>query len=92
MDKTYYKDYQTFIDRYGINSQLLMCIEEMSELTKELCKFNRYKDTDKEPQILNNIKEEIADVLNMTEELSYYFGAEEIEKIRKSKIERALKK
>lgn len=82
--------YQMFIDNYGIDSQILMCIEEMSELTKELCKINRYVGTDKEGQIIENIREEIADVLNMAEQLEYYYGEEEIEKIRKSKIDRFL--
>lgn len=70
-----------------------MAIEEMSELIKELCKYERYKDDkEKVEQILANIKEEIADVLNTVEQLSYYFGQEEVEVIRNQKIERALKK
>ena len=81
--------YQMFIDNYGIKSQRLLCIEEMSELTKELCKINRYAGTDKEKQVIENIKEEIADVLNMVEQLEYIFGADDIEKIRTDKIERS---
>ena len=93
MREEFIKDYQFFIEKCGIESQMLMAVEEMSELTKELCKFNRYKtDKEKSKQILDNIKEEIADVLNMAEQLEYYFGEEEIEKIRKQKIERTLKR
>ena len=84
--------YKFFIDEFGINSQILMCIEEMSELTKELCKLDRYKGTNKEQEILANIREEIADVLNMTEQLEYYYGSDEIEKIRLEKINRAMNK
>lgn len=43
------------VDKYG-DKQINICIEEMSELTKALCKHNRGK-TD-----IENIKEEIADV------------------------------
>ena len=37
--KNFQKEYDTFIETYGFDSQILMCIEEMSELTKELCKY-----------------------------------------------------
>lgn len=84
--------YKFFIDEFGINSQILMCIEEMSELTKELCKLDRYKRTNKEQEILANIREEIADVLNMAEQLEYYYGSDEIEKIRLEKIKRTMSK
>ena len=58
MKKEYASIYQKFIDEFGIESQMMMCIEEMSELTKELCKYFRYKDTDKISQVENNIIEE----------------------------------
>ena len=38
--------YKGFIDKYGIRSQRQQSIEEMSELIKELCKFERYAGTD----------------------------------------------
>ena len=81
--------YDKFLNEFGIESQHHMCIEEMSELTKAICKFERFKGTDKESEILDNLKEEIADVLNMVEELEHYYGIEDIENIRKSKIDRA---
>ncbi len=44
------------IDKYGVDMQLNVAIEELSELTKELCKYKRgYKNQ-------NEIAEEIADV------------------------------
>ena len=93
MREDFRKDYQFFIDKWGIDAQMLMAVEEMSELTKELCKLNRFKDNnEKSKEIINNIKEEIADVINMAEQLEYYFGEQDIEKIRKEKIERTLKR
>lgn len=82
--------YEKFINVYGIKSQMRMCIEEMSELTKELCKLERHFGTEKQVQVENNIREELADVLNMAEQLEFYFGTDEIEKIRKQKIDRAI--
>jgi len=45
------------LDTYGVEAQRLMCIEEMSELTKELCKNSRGRMNEEQ------IAEEIADVL-----------------------------
>lgn len=59
---------QTIANHYGLSSQMLMCIEEMSELTKELCKYHRC--IGKEA----NIIDEIADVKIMVEQLEYIFG------------------
>ena len=84
--KNFQKEYDTFIETYGFDSQILMCIEEMSELTKELCKYKRYSDE----KIINNIREELADVFNCVEQLSYHFGFEEVQKIREYKINRAI--
>ena len=80
--------YHAFVTKYGERSQRMQCIEEMSELIKELCKLERYKGTDKEKAVIENIKEEIADVLNMVEQLEYVYGEEDIEKIRDAKIAR----
>ena len=88
MREDFIEVYEAFASKYGEQSQRYQCIEEMSELIKELCKLDRYKGTDNESQILDNIKEELADVLNMVEQLEYIFGAEDIEKIRTQKIER----
>ena len=81
--------YKAFAEKYGVQSQCLQCIEEMSELTKELCKLERYRGTKKELEIVENIKEELADVLNMAEQLAYIFGADEIEQIRDNKIKKS---
>ena len=70
----------------------MIIIEEMSELTKELCKFLRYKNANKEKleEIINNIHEETADVLNCVEQLELMFDADEIEKFRQLKLQRTL--
>ena len=43
MDNYYKNSYKKFLDGWGYDAQSLMCIEEMSELTKALCKYKRFK-------------------------------------------------
>ena len=84
--------YKTFLSHWGYDAQSLMVIEEMSELTKALCKYKRFGKENSSQEIKDNILEEIADVLNTVEQLELYFGKEEIEEIRKQKIEKTLNK
>ena len=91
MREDFVEVYKDFLDKYGMWSQCMQCIEEMSELTKELCKLNRYKDVLDKADMMVAIREEIADVLNMVEQLQYIFGAEEIDNIRLQKINNSKK-
>lgn len=86
MVEKYREHYKSFLDAWGYDAQALMVIEEMSELTKEICKRNRKRKDYKEEDLI----EEIADVLNMVEQLEYYFGEEKVEKVREQKIQRTL--
>ena len=61
------------IDTYGINAQLDMCVEEMSELTKEICKHKRGANN------RDSIIEEIADVSIMIEQLKLMFNINDFE-------------
>lgn len=76
--------YKQAISAYGEKAQKLMAIEEMSELTKEICKDFRGK--------LNreHLVEEIADVLIMLDQmlLLYKIGGEEVGLMRIKKVER----
>ena len=92
--KEEYRDYyKKFLDEWGQESQIVVAIEEMSELTKELCKYKRNEILNKDnTETVKNIKEEIADVLNMVEQLENMFGEEEIEEIRQFKFDRAMKR
>lgn len=85
-----YKDVnQEFLDEWGYEAQSRMAIEEMSELIQALCKYERHKkNPQKQAKTKENIKEEIADVLNMVEQLQQFFGEQEIDKIRQQKINR----
>ena len=73
--------YEHAIDRYGIKPQLLMVIEEMSELTKEICKL--FRSVKKQPRgnaveytedNITAIADECADVVIMLEQLRLILG------------------
>nr|DAK39232.1 MAG TPA: nucleoside triphosphate pyrophosphohydrolase [Caudoviricetes sp.] len=76
--------YKKAIETYGEKAQKLMAIEEMSELTKEICKDFRGK--------LNreHLIEEMADVLIMLDQmlLMYKVSGEEVRLMRIKKVER----
>lgn len=79
-----FNTYNKAIELYGEKAQKLMAIEEMSELTKEVCKDFRGK-LDREHLI-----EEIADVLITLDQmlLIYEISEEEIYLMCERKMER----
>nr|DAF05206.1 MAG TPA: nucleoside triphosphate pyrophosphohydrolase [Caudoviricetes sp.] len=81
---TYQEIFNKAISTYGEKAQKLMAIEEMSELTKEICKDFRGK-LDREHLI-----EEMADVTITIDQLMmmYKITFEEIQKVRERKFER----
>ena len=68
------------IDTWGSEMQIIVAIEEMSELTKALTKYIRADDA---ATISVNIREEMADVGIMLNQLSLIFGDTTEEEIRK---------
>ena len=87
MDNFYAKAVcEAAVHTFGKEHQKLMAIEEMSELTKALCKDTRYPNT---PGVLDNIAEEIADVRIMLDQLEFIFGCSEtVKQIKHKKIKR----
>lgn len=89
-----YALYQRAVELWGQEGQENMAIEEMSELTKELCKLKRVRGIGQPlrnpiPQTtIDNIIEEIADVEITVEQLKYFFGPEKVEEMKKKKLER----
>lgn len=79
------KVYQQAIELHGVKAQRIVAIEELSELQKAICKFER------NPSALAvaNIAEEIADVEIMVEQLKMMFNIQEkVEKVKIGKINR----
>lgn len=71
------------IRTYGIDQQLNVAIEEMSELTKEICKYKRDYINRKE------ITEEMADVYVMLWQMELMFAnTDEVFKMMSDKIKR----
>ena len=70
-------------EKWGIPSQIVLAIEEMSELTKELCKDLRDRPN------LDHIAEEIADVeITVGALVNIYGCANEVEAWKRKKIKR----
>lgn len=77
--------YKQLFEKYG-TKQIIVAIEELSELQKELCKMLRKGNTDN----IKNIAEEIADVSIMLDQLVYYLNInkDELLKIQTEKLNR----
>lgn len=71
------------LETFGERAQMVMAIEEMSELTKELCKHRRGRDN------VEAIAEEIADVEIMLRQMAILFDCSfTVDKFRRYKLER----
>lgn len=64
--------YQAACEKYGIDSQIVIAIEEMSELTKEICKISRGQGN------IESLAEEIADVTIMMEQLRVIYDINDL--------------
>lgn len=85
---------QKIIDTYGVYKQITIWIEEMSELTKELCKWQRYYENLKviPLELLNNIKLETTDVQVCLDEIKKVINYSEEEQASnyEMKVNRAI--
>lgn len=70
------------LETYGLDLQAMVAIEEMSELTKELCKRRRGAKN------LDAIVEEIADVKIMLSQLTEVYGSEAVQMAFDTKLAR----
>lgn len=78
---------KSIANHYGKDHQVLIAIEEMSELTKELCKYFRRYDRKKE------IIEEVADAQIMLEQLIELFGINnEVDRMIDYKLNRQIRR
>ena len=74
---------QRALDTYGSALQIVVTMEEMSELQKELCKYLRGKYSPA------SIAEEIADVEIMLDQMKMLFCcADDVSSVRRRKVER----
>lgn len=82
----------SILNYYGINEQIPVWIEEMSELTKVLCKWTRKGQLT--GGTLTDLKEEIADITVCLDQLKYCIGYAEDELMEqyKSKVDRQIER
>ena len=83
------------VEHYGVKAQIPVWIEEMSELTKVLCKWARKYDKlegDISLQLLSDMQEEITDVTICLDRLKYVlnYTEDELMKKYKYKVDRQL--
>ena len=84
------------IETYGEEHQILVAVEELSELQKALLKFLRINDTREyyedrlgTSEVLKSIEEEMADVEIMLEQLKLMFQSYElVEDAKEAKLKR----
>ena len=77
--------YKRAVNQYGQMLQLVVAVEELSELQKELCKFIRGEGD------LNNLLEEVADVRIIIEQIQMYFHLETaVDPVIRRKMERLI--
>ena len=91
------KDNISIIEHYGVKAQIPIWIEEMSELTKVLCKWIRKYDElegDISEKLLSDMKEEITDVTVCLDQLKYVINYLEDDLMNdyKFKVDRQLKR
>lgn len=73
---------ESAIATYGAEKQIVVAIEELSELQKELCKFLRHN-------TMEHIAEEIADVEIVLEQMIMLFSSrEQVNNWKERKLER----
>ena len=80
-------------DHYGIHSQLIKLVEEMSEVTKEITKLLNATEDKKIIDIYRTLPEELADLSVVYDQVVYLMGCEEqIEEWRQYKAVREIRR
>lgn len=84
--------YDRGLEKWGYIAQFDQTIEEMSELTKAICKYKRqlngeYSDR---PDIKENLIEELADVYMCIEFLTILLGKDDYDKMLDEKLDKFL--
>lgn len=85
MDRELLKE---IISTYGMENQMLQCIEEMAELTVAIHKYIRAGFDDTCVDAYNNVIEEIADVQIMIEQMRLMFDGAAVDEVIAEKLER----
>lgn len=84
--------YRKLIDKFGIDNQILKCVEELNELGQALCKVQSKNEN--KAVAIKGVIEEIADVEIMLEQIKLILGIEEsdVKKMKSYKLHRTARK
>lgn len=78
--------YDALIKKFSPNAQMIVAIEELSELQKEICKYLRNKE---QLYLVKGLVEEIADVEIMLEQIKFLLRLDwSVEEMKDNKIRR----
>ena len=79
------------LSRFGLRHQMMMVVEECSELQKAICKLFRAED-DEDPKLYEDFEEELIDTIVMCEQMRLMsrLSDEEINKRAADKMHKAL--
>lgn len=77
-------------EHYGFKSRCQQCVEEMSELTKEICKYFRDDNVPDKEMVLADLQREIADVEIVISELKHLTDRKFIEQEIIRKLDRQI--
>lgn len=75
--------YDKAIEKFGTSNQLIVAIEELSELQKAITKILRYKN-DESGKLIGDIQEEIIDVEIMIAQLKKIYSDDDFYKVMKN--------
>ena len=80
------------LQKYGSRLQMMMAIEECSELQKAICKNFRQTENSTIAYVDEHVLEELVDVIVMCEQLRLMacIGMDDVNEMAKAKLERAL--
>lgn len=80
------------VRNYTFGQQREIFVEECAEAIQAAQKCKRAHDTDEYIKVIDHLREEVADVLIMAEQMRYYLGEEKTDAIIKEKLERQIER
>lgn len=89
---TVFEKIKEIMNHYGFESQIEIFIEECSEAIQAAQKMKRAKESTEYAECCENFIEEVADVIITAEQMKRFIGAEAVEMVIESKINRQLKR
>lgn len=84
--------YNKAFSKWGDRAQHDMAVEECAEFVMAMKKLYRAKTEEDKAKRIENIREEVADVMIMMEQMAVLFGLDQVKENKKMKLERLEKR